>query len=170
MKISRQAIYLLIMVFTLLIGVLLFTLFVLVPQGKDYRTLRLEKRKYSSELAQYQQWHDEMYDELKTLQHDNHLILQNFTNTFDAKRFTEKYSAMFHSLQLSAIKQASDQNYTTYEVNATTQIETPKTFYAFIDSLGKSDWIIAVNFPIQFKEEAGLLHTSFTMRVYSALN
>jgi len=167
-KISRQAIFLLVIVFTMLVSVLLFTIFVLIPQGKDYRTLRLEKRKYSVELAQYQQWHDEMFDELKTLQQENHLIVQNFSHSFEPKRFTQKYGAMFNALTLSELHRASDQNYTTYEVNASTKIETPKTFYEFIDSLSKSDWIIAINFPIQFKEQNGLLSTSFTMRVYSA--
>jgi hypothetical protein len=58
--------------------------------------------------------------------------------------------------------------FTIYEVNTTSKINSPKVFYNFLDSINKSDWIIGVNFPINFKREADMIRSSFTMRVYTA--
>jgi hypothetical protein len=49
----------------------------------------------------------------------------------------------------------------------TSQINSPKSFYDFLDAVNKSDWIISVNFPISFKREAEMIRSSFTMKVYA---
>lgn len=165
--ISRQTLYLLLLSFVLLIVVLVFSFTLLIPEGKDYRTMRLEKKKHAQVLAQYQQWHDETFVRLKELQSDNKRIITAFEANFDAKRFVKNNATYFESLQLSKLEhQQSDGKFALYEVNATSKIDSPQSFYNFLESINKSDWIVAVNFPIHFVRESNLIRSSFTMKVH----
>jgi hypothetical protein len=68
---------------------------------------------------------------------------------------------------LSKLKNSSkDDEFISYEVNTSSQISSPKSFYDFIEALNKADWIIGVNFPITFKRDGELIQSSFTMKVY----
>ena len=64
------------------------------------------------------------------------------------------------------IRVKDEDNFNVYEVNTTSQINSPKSFYDFLDAVNKSDWIIAINFPIVFKREDDKIRSSFTMKVY----
>ena len=166
-KISRQTIYLLVVTIVLLIGVFLFSFYVLIPTGKDYRYARGEKNKKLLELAQYQGLHDDTLKQLKRLEEKNRLAVSAFDNSFDQEKFIAQNKKFFEDLMLSKISKAEDKNpFDLYEVNATSKIYSPVVFYNFLESLNKGDWIIGVNFPIHFKREDEMITTSFTMRVY----
>ena len=167
-RISRQTVYLLVVSFVLLIVVLLFSFLVLVPQGKEYRIMRMETKKHMATLMQYQQRHDETYEKLKNLQAQNKRIITAFDNRFDAERFVKANNHYFESLQLSRIERATDEKpFAVYEVNASSKIDSPQSFYSFLEGVNKSDWIVGVNFPIHFKRDRDMILSSFTMKVYS---
>ena len=63
---------------------------------------------------------------------------------------------------------ADEGEFSIYDVKTSSEINSPKTFYDFLDALNKSDWIVQVNFPIHFKRDGELIKSSFTMKVYSA--
>ena len=65
------------------------------------------------------------------------------------------------------VKTDDESKFTTYDVNTTSLINSPKSFYNFLEAVNKSDWIVAVNFPITFKRDAEMINSSFTMKVYS---
>ncbi len=168
-SISRQNIYLLILSIFLLIFVLLFSFLVLIPEGKAYREQRLALKKETRELRRYQEYHNDIYARFKQLQSDNRHIVSAFRTPFSAERFHKKHKVFFESLSLSKIINSPDEgNFCVYEVNTTSKIDSPKSFYNFLDALNKSDWIIGVNFPIHFKRDAELIRSSFTMKVYEA--
>jgi hypothetical protein len=71
-------------------------------------------------------------------------------------------------LSISKVLKSGDEDgFAVYEVNTTSQISSPKSFYDFLDAINKGDWIIGINFPINFKREADVIRSSFTMKVYS---
>ncbi|MGD9971115.1 MAG: hypothetical protein AB7S65_11750 [Sulfuricurvum sp.] len=167
----RQTLYLIILSVFLLICVVSFSFLALIPKGKEYRTLRLQNKKemYQLELAQRQ--YDQEYERLKDLQSQNRHTISAFDTAFDAKRFSKLYKKEFEDLYLTELK-GDDENgsFTTYEVNATSKITSPESFYNFLEAVNKSEWIIAVNFPIYFERDGDKIRSSFTMKVHNRKN
>jgi hypothetical protein len=167
-KISRQYIYLLIASIVLLIFVLLFSFLVLIPEGKKYRVKRVEVKKMSLEFRDYSNFHDETEDKLQELRSKNRRIITAFDKTFSPERFERENKGYFSKLTVSSISSPSNEKgFTLYEVNTTSQISSPKSFYNFLEAVNKSAYIIEVNFPIDFKRDGDSIKSSFTMNVYS---
>lgn len=167
-SISRQHIYLAAVSLFLLIFVLLFSFGVLIPEGKEYRVKRMELKKMNKEFRQYENFHAQTLDTLKELQHNNRVIITAFDKTFNPEHFEKKSKGYFSSLSVTKVDFLTLENeFAVYEVNTTSQISSPKSFYDFLDSVNKSDWIIGINFPINFKREGELIKSSFTMKVYA---
>ena len=79
------------------------------------------------------------------------------------------YAPHFESFTLSELSMHSqDGEFSVYEVNTSSLIQSPQGFYDFLDGVNKSDNIIGVNFPIHFERDANLIKSSFTMHVYVA--
>ena len=170
-NISRQHIYLLSILTFFLIFVLIFSFALLIPKGKEYRKNRTEFKKESKELRRYQNFHNEVESRLKELQSDNRHIITAFDATFDPNRFQKQHRNYFSALTLSELSQVSDDDeFIAYEVNTTSEISSPKSFYEFLDAVNKSDWIILVEFPINFKRDSEMIKSSFTMKVFYANN
>ncbi len=168
-SISRQHIYLLLILTFFLVFVLIFAFGVLIPKGKEYRKNRVEFKKESKELRRYQNFHSEVQEKLKELQSENRHITTAFDATFDEQRFQKQHRNYFSSLSLSALKKVNDEDeFIAYEVNTTSEISSPKSFYEFLDAINKSDWIIGIEFPINFKRDGEMIKSSFTMKVYTA--
>lgn len=166
-NISRQNIFLLVMATVLLLFVLLFSFIALIPKGKEYREQRTDLRKVQRELKRHEDFNDMTFEELKKLQSDSRHIIEAFDATFSAQRFELQNKSYFNSLTLSKISQRTDEDgFAVYEVNTTSQINSPKVFYDFLDAINKGDWIIGINFPISFKRENDLIRSTFTMKVY----
>ncbi|NPA59886.1 MAG: hypothetical protein GXO30_05415, partial [Epsilonproteobacteria bacterium] len=74
-NISRQSIYLLSLSVFLLIFVLIFSFFMLIPKGKEYRAKRMELNKQNIELKRYEEYNANTLEKLKKLQSDNRHII-----------------------------------------------------------------------------------------------
>lgn len=167
-NISRQSIYLLALSMFLLIFVLLFSFLVLIPEGKEYREQRGNLNKAKRELRKYENFNDVILQKLKQLQSDNAHKITAFDRTFNPLKFQKQHSTYFTSLEVSKQKKVKDEGeFTVYEVNTTSSINSPQNFYDFLDAINKGDWIIGVNFPINFKRDSNILKSSFTMKVYN---
>ncbi|MBC8237271.1 MAG: hypothetical protein H8E76_03485 [Helicobacteraceae bacterium] len=166
-NISRQNIYLLSLSVFLLIFVLIFAFALLIPEGKEYRNKRADLRKENKELKKYENFRDDVLEHLGELKSENRNIIAAFDRSFDAVRFEKMHGEHFTSLSVhEKVKLENENKFSVYEVNTTSQINSPKSFYNFLDAINKSDWIISVNFPIHFKREAEMIRSSFTMKVY----
>ena len=166
-SISRQHIYLMVFSLVLFIFVIIFSFAVLIPEGKEYRMKRVELKKASKELREYEYFYEETLDTYKSLQAKNRTIISAFDATFNPYRFEKQHKKYFSELIVSELNAtALDNDFVVYEVNTTSQINSPKNFYDFLDAVNKSDWIIGVNFPINFKRDGELILSSFTMKVY----
>ncbi|MFT5836497.1 MAG: hypothetical protein ACI9RG_001404 [Sulfurimonas sp.] len=167
-SISRQSIYLLFLSISLLIFVLIFSFSVLIPKGKEYREQRNLLNKDRMEVRRYEDFSNSTLDKLKELQAKNAHIITAFDNSFNSERFEKQHSLHFTTLKLSKKKPLENEDeFAVYEVNTTSSINSPQSFYAFLDSINKGDWVIGINFPINFKRDHELITSSFTMRVYS---
>ncbi len=166
-NISRQHIYLMALSFFLFIFVLVFSFGVLIPQGKEYRIKRVELKKLSKELRAYKNLHSETAQTLQDLRSKNRSIITAFDATFNPERFEKQNKQYFSSLKVKEVdfSKVEDQ-FAIYEVNTTSEISSPTNFYKFLDAVNKSDWMIEVNFPIDFKRDGEMIKSSFKMKVY----
>ena len=169
-RITRQGIYILTISIFLLAFVIVFSFSTLIPKGKEYRKQRITLMDQRKDLKRYQDFELQTYDVLKKLQADNRHIITAFDKKFAPKRFIKKYKSSFNSLSLEKVKIIDPQEgFCVYDVKTSSQISTPAVFYKFLDEINKSDWIVAINFPIEFKREGEVLNSSFKMKVYSNL-
>lgn len=167
-SIARQHMYLIFTSLFLLVFVLVFAFGVLIPEGKEYRIKRIDLKKTSKELREYKNFHNETVDTLKMLKGKNRRIITAFDMIFNPERFEKQNKSYFSKLSVSAIGfSAIEDDFAVYEVNTTSKISSPESFYNFLDSVNKSDWIIGINFPINFKRDGELIMSSFTMKVYA---
>lgn len=167
MNISRVNLYLLALSVVLLILVMVFSFAVLIPKGKDYRMDRSELIQESRQLRQINDFFIETQVILDKLTTDNRHIITAFDMKFNQDRFVKQHKKFFASLEVSKMKKLdTKEEFDVYEVNASSEISSPTSFYNFLEAVNKSDWIIGINFPIDFKREAELINSSFTMRVY----
>jgi len=167
--ISRQMIYILALAVVFLIIVFVFAFAFLIPSGKAYRVARLDTKKVAYQVDTIQAEYDKVYENLKSLQKENRHVISAYKSIFNPERFTKMYRPHFKSFTLSKLSAHSqDEEFAVYEVNTSSLIHSPQGFYDFLDGVNKSDNIIGVNFPIDFKRDGELIKSSFTMHVYIA--
>ena len=166
-NISRQNIYLLSLSVFLFLFVIIFAFALLIPEGKEYRNKKLTLKKASVELRRYENFRDEVEEELQTLKSENKNIIAAFDKEFSMYRFEKIHKVYFNSLSISPqVKMDDEGEFSVYEINTISDINSPQSFYDFLDAVNKTDWIIGINFPITFKRDANTLKSSFTMKVY----
>ncbi len=166
---NRQTLYMVILSFILLIGVVAFSFLVLIPKGKEYRSLRLESKKEFQKLELAQNKFDITRDRLKDLQKQNNHTISAFHTHFNPDQFERIYKKEFTDLYLTEVTTFdSNGTFKVYEVNATSKITSPQSFYTFLENINKSKWIIGVNFPIHFERDGEKIRSSFTMRVHNS--
>lgn len=167
LQMNNRTFYLLLLSFFLMISIFIFSFLFLIPKGKEYRVLRLENKKESRILETSREERDRLQEKLEKLEQKNKGTIQAFKTTFNPQKFTRLYEKDFQDLFISEIEM-SDHNgsFKIYEVNATAKINSPETFYHFLDKVNRSNWIIGVNFPIHFEREGDLIKSSFTMKVH----
>ena len=167
-NISRQMTYLFILSTLFFLFVLLFAFSVLIPEGKEYRIKRNIVKKQNLELRQLENFGFEVEGKLQKLISDNRRIITAFDTKFNILRFEKQYKSHFKSLKLSKDSKLEDeQGFTTYEVNTTSSINSPQSFYNFLEAINKSDWIIGINFPINFQREDEVIRSTFSIKVYN---
>lgn len=165
---NHRTLYLVLISLILLVGVVIFSVLFLIPKGKEYRTLRLESKKEQQLIAQVQERYDQMNEKYKKLKGENAHTIQAFRTPFDLVKFTKNNQQDFQDLYLTEIKMAEHNgSFKVYEVNATTKITSPQIFYQFLEKINKSEWVIGVDFPINFERDGDKIKSSFTMKVHS---
>ncbi len=167
-SISREYIYLIILSFVLLILVVVFSFLVLIPKGKEYRIQRNDLQKVDRLLRQEKDLATATMQKFKELQQSNRRIIKSFDAVFNPQRFEKENRKFFSKLSVKSVGLPYiEKSFAVYEVNTSSQINSPTSFYNFLDALNKSDWIIKVQFPIDFQREDKMINSSFKMQVYS---
>src|SRR3989339_349653 len=165
---NRQTLFVVILSLFLLTGVVAFSFLFLIPKGKEYRALRLESKKEVQQLELAQNRYDNTHNRLKDLQLQHKGTIGAFDKMFNPDRFERLYKKEFTDLYLTEVTTfESNGTFKVYEVNATSKITSPQSFYNFLENVNKSEWIIGVNFPIHFERDGDKIRSSFTMKVHN---
>lgn len=165
---NHRTLYLVLLSLFLLMGIVLFAIVFLIPKGKEYRSLRLESKKEQQLIKMEADRYTLVNQKLEKQKSDHARTMAAFQTPFNPEKFTKMNHQDFQNLYLTEI-QMEDHNgsFKVYEVNATTKITSPQTFYHFLEKINKSDWIIAVNFPVYFERDGDKIKSSFTMKVHT---
>jgi len=167
-RINTQTLYLILFSTLLLSVIFLFSLFILIPKGKEYRLLRLEAMKEEKVVNEARSDYKATHEKLQKLQKENAKTIKAYKTSFNPRKFTKVYAQEFQDLFLTELSKADENgSFKVYEVNATTKITSPESFYNFLEKINKSQWIIGVNFPIHFERDGDLIKSSFTMEVHN---
>ncbi|WP_310439429.1 hypothetical protein [Sulfuricurvum sp.] len=165
---NRQTLYVVILSLLLLIGVVAFSFLFLIPKGKEYRSLRLDSKKEFQQLELAQNRYDNTYNRLQDLKAQNRHVIGAFDTMFNPDRFERLYKKEFTDLYLTEVTTFdSNGTFKVYEVNATSKITSPQSFYNFLENINQSEWVIGVNFPIHFVRDGDKIRSSFTMKVHN---
>jgi hypothetical protein len=165
---NRQTLFVVILSLLLLTGVIAFSFLFLIPKGKEYRSLRLESKKEFQQLELAQNRFDNTNNRLKDLEKQNSHTIGAFKKTFEPGRFERLYKKEFTDLYLTEVTTfETNGSFKVYEVNATSKITSPQSFYNFLENINKSEWVIGVNFPIHFERDGDQIRSSFTMKVHN---
>ena len=165
---NRQTLFVVILSLFLLTGVVAFSFLFLIPKGKEYRALRLESKKEVQQLELAQNRYDNTHNRLKDLQLQHKGTIGAFDKMFNPDRFERLYKKEFTNLYLTEVTELEGNGtFKVYEVNATSKITSPQSFYNFLENINKSEWIIGVNFPIHFERDGDKIRSSFTMKVHN---
>ena len=166
-RIYYRTFYLILLSILLLVSIIAFSMFVLIPKGKEYRSLRLENKKEQAIMDMTQERYDTTKAKLQKLEEKNKETIKAYRTTFNPEKFTRLNREQLQDLFLTELHVA-DQNrsFKVYEVNATTKITSPEVFYHFLEKVNHSGWIIGVHFPVHFERDQDLIKLSFTMKVH----
>lgn len=166
-RIYYRTFYLILLSILLLVSIIGFSFFVLIPKGKEYRSLRLENKKEQSVMDTAREHYDVTEEKLQKLQEKNKETIKAYRTVFNPEKFTRLNHSQLQDLFLTELHIA-DQNksFKVYEVNATTKITSPEVFYNFLEKVNHSGWIIGVHFPVHFERDKDLIKLSFTMKVH----
>lgn len=165
---NRQTLFVVILSLFLLMGVVTFSFLFLIPKGKEYRALRLESKKEFQQLELTQNRFDNTQSRLKDIQSQNAHTIGAFDKLFNPGQFERLYKKEFTDLYLTEITTVDGNGtFKVYEVNATSKITSPQSFYNFLENINKSEWVIGVNFPIHFERDGDKIRSSFTMKVHN---
>ncbi len=166
---GRSLINILLLTLGFIFAFFLFTVFVLIPTGKNYKKIHKSyiQQKYIENQAQAR--FDKVSHNLDELQEKHKSIIIAYENLFDPKAFSRDYAKYFKRFKLSAAsKENREGMFDVYEVTTSSDIATPSDFYEFLTAVNKSDNIISIEFPIHFEAKGKSIEASFRMRVYSA--
>jgi len=169
MKISfpRHIVYTVIFAISMIIFAIWFATDKLIPMGKEYRKHKIELKKEQTNLQRYEEFHQKTLQVYNMTKSKNRHIIEAFNSNFNPQKFKSLFRKYFIALSITPLKEFQHNEwYEVYEVNTTSKIKSPTNFYDFLEALNKSNWIIAVTFPIDFVREGELIHSSFKMQVY----
>ena len=167
LRINYRTFYLILLSMLLLVSIIVFSFFVLIPKGKEYRSLRLENKKEQMVMDTTREHYNVIEKKYQKLEEKNKETIKAYRTAFNPKKFTQLNRLELQDLFLTEL-QVADQNksFKVYEVNATTKITSPEVFYHFLEKVNHSGWIIGVHFPVHFERDKDLIKLSFTMKVH----
>lgn len=139
----------------------------IIPGVKEYRA---EKTKHKRSFAYLKATEDVLKKRQNLLlreKNKNLRILTSFKKNFKEENFITHAKSFFESVSLSKkTKDAYEDDFEFYELNATSHISTPKVFYDFLDSLNRYENIIQSDFPIKMEAEEETIKAFFKIKVY----
>lgn len=164
-KIDVIKLLLFLMVFILI--VLFMILVLIVPNIKEYRASKsVHNKAYVHKTRVENVLHDRQqeYDDLKQV---NRRAILSFAHDFSDTNFIKYAEGFFDNVVLDKIeKREYKEEFTEYEIQVSSMLQTPVNFYNFLEGLNRYENIIQADFPIHMESNASNIDAKFRIKVY----
>lgn len=154
--------------FLAFVAISLFVIFVfIVPSVKEYKSVRVQYNRHDLALKRVEEVLRAKEERLDKEQSQNERILKALANKFDHDKFIAYANGFFKNANLSKVsKTTKNETYSMYELNVTSLIDSPSSFYRFLDGLKSYENIIKADFPITMKSDGKFINSTFNIKVY----
>ena len=158
---------LLIFILIFLMVSMLIIFAIIIPNIKDYKVIKKKYRTSKSINNKMLDLLDAREKELKKLRKENLKVFNAFNHSFNEKDFLTHSKKYFITTSLSKTDSTTyNENFIEYDFNVTSNIEAPKNFYNFLESINRYENIIETEFPIIFLSNQDKIYSSFKIKVY----
>lgn len=142
-------------------------LFLIIPNIKDYRASKSIHKKALVHKMRVESILNDRTDEYTKLKTDNRRAITAFMHKFSADNFVKYTKQFFDDVKLKEInKKAYKKEFTEFELNVSSQLQSPTNFYKFLEGLNRYENIIQADFPIHMESNTSTIHSTFTIKVY----
>lgn len=154
--------------FLAFVAISLFVIFVfIVPSVREYKSVKVLYNRHELSLKRTEEILALKKATLKKDTNQNTHTLNALSNKFDKNKFIDYTNKFFSNVTLSQLSPTpKNKEYSIYELNVTSIIDTPSNFYKFLDSLKKYRNVIKTDFPIKMKANGRFINSSFNIKVY----
>ncbi len=155
--------------FLAFVAISLFIIFIfIVPSVKEYKSVKMDYKRQEMSTNHTQQDLNSKQKRLKSVLQKNEHTINALSNQFDKDKFLLHVKKFFKKASLSKSSAKLDnQNYNIYELNVTSMLDSPSSFYKFLDSLSSYENIIKADFPITMKANGRVIDSTFNIKVYN---
>ncbi len=155
--------------FLAFVAISLFMMFVLiVPSVKEYKSVKVNYKRQEMSTSHTKSMLDGKKQTLDEALKKNEHVIKALSNPFDKERFLLHVKKYFKNASLSeAMALSNNENYSIYELNVTSMLSSPSSFYKFLDSLSDYENIIKADFPIAMKSNNKEIYSTFNIKVYN---
>lgn len=153
--------------FIFLVVCILLVAFLLVPNIKQYKYVKIINDKNAFNLSKIKNIEAIQENEFNEFKSQNIKIFKAMKNTFNEDKFIKMASNYFDDVKLKKLpKIDKKENFLRYELKVVGDIHKPQNFYDFIDLVNKYENIIKIDFPIELTGTGPFISTSFNIKVF----
>ncbi len=150
---------------TVLIGMSLYLF--LLPVIGTYGELKAENKETLDLITKKDIIHKELTVEVDRIHLDNDQIIEAFNHVFNANDFLEFCDKFFKDTVLKKVDlEGYKGEYMTYEFYTTMRVDSPASFYRFLNGLSEYKNIIQIEHPIKMEGAGEFIKISFMIKVY----
>jgi predicted glycosyl hydrolase (DUF1957 family) len=144
-------------IFAVVVLMLGVTIWLLIPEVKNYLQLQEEVHATVQKSDRLQMENDRLYEEKEMMEAEEAALSDRFENRVDAAQLHQWIRTVWTD---ATVKASSEDG--TYAVTA--PIKSPMEFYGFIDRFDTAPWVLRMGPSVGFYAEGGALKVSFTLR------
>jgi predicted glycosyl hydrolase (DUF1957 family) len=144
-------------IFAVLVLMLGVTIWLLIPEVKNYLRLTEEVRTTVQKSDALQMEYDRLYEAKETMEAEEAALSDRFETRIDTAQLHQWIRTVWTD---AAVRASSEDG--TYAVTA--PISSPMEFYGFIDRFDAAPWVLRMGPLVGFHTEGGVLKVAFTLR------
>lgn len=155
--------------FLVFVAISLIVIFVfIVPSVKEYKSVKVQYNRHEVSLNRMEEVLSSKKNILQKELKQNSHILNSLSNGFNKSSFLTYAKKFFKDVKVTKVSTiSSDKGYSVYELNVTSAIDSPSSFYSFLDGLKSYENIIKADFPITMKADGKMINSNFNIKVYN---
>ena len=170
LKVNKYTSFALVVLLFLLLSILVFFgFFIFSPEVKAYRSLGITLDQKRESVLQQEALYEKRYSTLQALQEEEKSFDNALDRHFELTDFERYLKQYFHVFEIESIITEQSDHLQTDIIEIRAVMDTPATYYRFIEALNAFEWIAEVEGRQQFKRVKSGLQAQVTLKVYTRI-